>query len=81
MCLIRFFGSGSTSVTAKKLGRTYTGVELNEDYCIWAEKRLALADQCPDIQGYAGGVFWERNTAGAQQAARQNIRPECSGPS
>lgn len=58
-----FLGSGTTSVVAKKLGRRYCGVELNEEYAIWAEKRLDMASEHPDIQGYSGGVFWERNTA------------------
>lgn len=57
-----FLGSGSTSVTAKKLGRHYIGVEQNDQYCIWAEKRLEMADTDVSIQGYADGVFWERNT-------------------
>jgi hypothetical protein len=57
-----FLGSGTTSVTAKKLGRKYVGVEFNKEYCCWAEKRLALADSDTTIQGYSNGVFWERNT-------------------
>ena len=58
-----FLGSGSTSVTAKKLNRHYAGVEICEQYCIWAEKRLEMADSDPSIQGFSDGVFWERNTA------------------
>jgi site-specific DNA-methyltransferase (adenine-specific) len=58
-----FLGSGTTSVVAKKLGRRYAGVEVDETYCCFAEKRLALAEQNPTIQGYADGVFWERNSA------------------
>jgi site-specific DNA-methyltransferase (adenine-specific) len=56
-----FLGSGTTSVVAKKLGRRYVGVERNAEYCAWAEKRLERADEDPSIQGYADGVFWERN--------------------
>jgi site-specific DNA-methyltransferase (adenine-specific) len=61
-----FLGSGTTSVTAKKLGRNYCGVEMNTEYCLLAEKRLACADSNREIQGYTDGVFWERNTSREQ---------------
>lgn len=67
-----FLGSGSTSVTAKKLGRHYIGVEQNDQYCVWAEKRLEMAESDVTIQGYADGVFWERNTNALQQKFRNN---------
>jgi site-specific DNA-methyltransferase (adenine-specific) len=57
-----FLGSGTTSVVAKKTGRNYCGVEMNQDYACWAEKRLERADTDATIQGYSGGVFWERNS-------------------
>lgn len=65
-----FAGSGSTSVTAKKLGRHFIGVEQNPQYCVWAELRLERAETDKTIQGYADGVFWERNTAAMQKKHR-----------
>lgn len=62
-----FLGSGSTAVTAKKLNRQFVGIEINEQYCVWAEKRLEMADKSTAIQGYADGVFWERNTVALQK--------------
>jgi site-specific DNA-methyltransferase (adenine-specific) len=62
-----FSGSGSTSVTAKKLGRHYIGIEQDPTYCVWTEKRLEMAESDPAIQGYTDGVFWERNTGSLQQ--------------
>ncbi|MFK8183400.1 MAG: site-specific DNA-methyltransferase [Phormidesmis sp.] len=56
-----FLGSGTTSVVAKKLERRYVGIEQEQLYCCWAQKRLALAGQDPTIQGYENGFFWERN--------------------
>lgn len=58
-----FLGSGTTSVVAKKLRRHYVGVEVDQEFCCWAEKRLDLANH-ESIQGYTDGVFWERNTSG-----------------
>ena len=62
-----FLGSGTTSVVAKKLNRNFVGIEMNEEYCCLAEKRILLANHDKSIQGYLNGVFWERNS-GINQA-------------
>jgi len=67
-----FMGSGTTSVTAKKLGRHYVGIEQNDVYCTWAEKRLEMAEEDDSIQGYVDGVFWERNTFATQKGSSKN---------
>ncbi|MGB7070348.1 MAG: DNA methyltransferase, partial [Pyrinomonadaceae bacterium] len=56
-----FAGSGTTPVVATKLGRNFVAVESDEQYCLITQKRLELAEADRSIQGYAGGVFWERN--------------------
>lgn len=57
-----FLGSGTTAVVAKKLGRRYAGVEIDEGYCCVAQKRLQLTLNDRGIQGYADGVFHDRNS-------------------
>lgn len=61
-----FVGSGTTAVVAKKLGRRWSGVDINLKYLCWALKRLQIASQDSSIQGYEGGVFWERNSGREQ---------------
>lgn len=65
-----FLGSGTSSVTAKKLGRNYVGCDLEESYCLLAEKRIAIAENDKRIQGFSDGVFWERNTLAEQMGKR-----------
>lgn len=62
-----FLGSGTSSVVAKKLGRQYCGIEMDETYAMFAEKRLKIAETNPNIQGYTDGIFWERNTLQKQK--------------
>lgn len=65
-----FMGSGTAPVVAKKLGRRYIGVEINEEYCLWAAKRIQMAESDTSIQGYFEGVFWERNTLAMQKKSQ-----------
>jgi len=41
ICLDPFFGAGTTGLVAKKLGRHFVGIELNEAYIGMAQKRIA----------------------------------------
>lgn len=56
-----FLGSGTTSVTAKKLGRRFIGIEREKEYAALSERRLELADTYPNIQGFENGIFKARN--------------------
>lgn len=62
-----FLGSGTTCVTAKKLGRRFSGVEVEAEYCQISVKRLMQADENKHIQGYHDGYFWERNSLSDQK--------------
>ena len=56
-----FGGAGTSAVVARKLGRNFTMVEIDEEYCLYALKRLEAVTTDASIQGYSNGVFWERN--------------------
>lgn len=74
-----FLGSGTTSVVAKKLNRHYIGIEIEEQYCAWAEQRLEMAKNKPEIQGYVNGVFWERNSLSEQNVTQNKTRNSEAG--
>jgi site-specific DNA-methyltransferase (adenine-specific) len=76
-----FLGSGTSSVVAKKLGRQFCGVELEEAYALLAEKRLLLADTDHTIQGYQDRVFWERNTLNVMNGTKSESAPREDGAS
>ena len=65
-----FLGSGTTAIVAKKLGRKFLGVEVDEGYCCLAHKRLEISENDSRIQGYEEGFFWERNSS------KPNDKPE-----
>ncbi|MDE6703060.1 MAG: site-specific DNA-methyltransferase [Muribaculaceae bacterium] len=74
-----FLGSGTTAVVAQKLGRHFCGIEINREYCLWAVKRLNNAMNDSTIQGYADGVFWERNSLGDQKANKATRKTTVTG--
>ena len=59
---------------AKKLNRHYIGIEVEAQYCVWAEQRLEMAESNPEIQGYVNGVFWERNSLPEQNATQSGTK-------
>lgn len=57
-----FLGSGTTAVTAQKLGRAFVGIEREKEYVALALKRLETALTNPEIQGFENGYFKLRNS-------------------
>jgi len=56
-----FVGSGTTVVTAAKLGRNYCGIEMDRKWCAITQKRLEMAKNDNRIEGYNGECFLSRN--------------------
>lgn len=57
-----FVGSGTTAVTAYKLNRRFLGIERERKYVALTMKRLELAIENKQIQGYKNGIFKSRNS-------------------
>ncbi|MBP5183225.1 MAG: site-specific DNA-methyltransferase [Lentisphaeria bacterium] len=66
-----FCGSGTTLVTAKKLSRDFCGIEREEEYCLYAAKRLENASLDRRIQGYDGEAFLERNAQYGEKTGKK----------
>ncbi len=75
-----FLGSGTTAVVATKLGRRALGVEVDRHYACLAMKRLALARDDGGIQGYVGGIFYERNSQPRPRASVGNALIRADSP-
>lgn len=72
-----FAGSGTAGVVAKKLERNFVMVEIDQEYCLYAQKRLQMAEADTTIQGYTDGVFWERNTLrNIKQKQQEELKDE-----
>jgi len=52
-----FAGVGTAGVVAKKLKRKFVIIEIDEEYCLYALKRLDMAEKDNTIQGYSDGFF------------------------
>ena len=71
-----FFGSGTTCVVANKLGRKFSGIEQEAEYCQMAVKRLQRSTSDHSIQGYHDGYFWERNSLADQKQVKSATKTE-----
>lgn len=51
-----FMGSGTTALVARRLGRSYVGIELNAEYVALAEERLAQSDPMQPTKHENGNI-------------------------
>lgn len=45
-----FIGSGTTGVVAKRMGRRFIGIEINPEYCKYAEERISKVDYTKAVE-------------------------------
>lgn len=69
-----FLGSGTTAAVARKLGRHFIAIESDLRFACLAAKRVEMAASSNSIQGFADGVFWERNSGPASKARPAHLR-------
>ena len=55
-----FSGVGTACVTAYKLHRNFIGIEKESEYWMLSQKRLEMAKDNKNIQGYEDGVFKDK---------------------
>lgn len=59
-----FMGSGTTAVAARRMGRRFVGIELNRDFCAFAQHRVVATPVAPRVMSGRRG-----QTRGTPQAA------------
>lgn len=71
-----FAGSGSTLITAKKLGREYLGYELSEDYANQVRKRLAKVEVGDALVGSENPLLSAPSTAKGKRLKQSTFLAE-----
>lgn len=61
-----FFGSGTTAIAARKLGRSCVGIEQREDYCAMAARRLGQQSLLATSTTTPDGVSQDSRSSGGE---------------
>jgi DNA modification methylase len=64
-----FLGSGTTAVAARRLGRRFLGIELNQEFCAYAQHRIMATPVAPKVM------------SGKRASARTSEQPASRGES